>query len=57
MSQEALLAKHLILCVWSKTAVFWAVTVKNVVFLDMTPCGYSKKDRRIGGTYHFHGKG
>jgi hypothetical protein len=28
--------------------VFTAVTVKNVVFLDLTPCG-SFKNRRFGG--------
>jgi hypothetical protein len=31
--------------------VFTAVTMKNAVFWDVTPCG-SCKNRRFGGTYH-----
>jgi hypothetical protein len=31
--------------------VFMAVTMKNGVFWDVTPCG-SCKNRRFGGTYH-----
>jgi hypothetical protein len=30
-----------------------AVTMKNVVFRDITPCG-SSKNRRFGGTYRLH---
>jgi hypothetical protein len=30
-----------------------AVTMKNTVFWDVTPCG-SCKNRRFGGTYHLH---
>jgi hypothetical protein len=33
-----------------------AVTVKNTVFWDVTPCG-SCKNRRFGGTYRFHPEG
>jgi hypothetical protein len=44
--------------VGSKTAVFWdiftVVTMKDVVFWDMTPCGCSKKNGCFGGTYHLH---
>jgi hypothetical protein len=32
--------------------VFTAVTIKNVVFWDVTPCG-SCKNRRFGGTWRF----
>jgi hypothetical protein len=30
-----------------------AVTMKNAVFWDVTPCG-SCKNRRFGGTYRLH---
>jgi hypothetical protein len=33
--------------------VFTAVTMKNGVFWDVTPCG-SCKNRRFGGTLHLH---
>jgi hypothetical protein len=33
--------------------VFRAVTMKNAVFWDVTPCG-SFKNRRLGGTYRLH---
>jgi hypothetical protein len=33
-----------------------AVTKKNAVFWDMTPCG-SCNSRRFGGTYHLHHQG
>jgi hypothetical protein len=36
--------------------VFTAVTMTNVVFLDVTPCG-SCKDRRFGGTYRLDHQG
>jgi hypothetical protein len=43
--------------VGSMNAVFWdifkAVTMKDVVFLDKTPCGYSKRNRRFGGSIPF----
>jgi hypothetical protein len=34
--------------------MFTAVTMKNGVFFDVTPCG-SCKNRRFSGTYRFHG--
>jgi hypothetical protein len=44
----------------SNNALFWGVftadTMKDVVFLDMTPCGYSKF-RRFGEIYHLHLQG
>jgi hypothetical protein len=33
--------------------VFTAVTMKNAVFWDVTPCG-SYKNGRFGGTYRLH---
>jgi hypothetical protein len=33
--------------------VFMSVTMKNVVFWDITPCG-CYKNRRFGGTHHLH---
>jgi hypothetical protein len=36
--------------------VFTAVTMKNAVFWDMTPCR-SCVNRRFGGTYHLHLQG
>jgi hypothetical protein len=36
--------------------VFTTVTMKNVVFWDVTPRG-SCKNRRLGGTYHLHHQG
>jgi hypothetical protein len=33
-----------------------AVTMKNTVFWDVTPCD-SCKSRRFGGTYRFHHQG
>jgi hypothetical protein len=36
--------------------VFTAVTMKNVVFWDVTPYG-SCKNRRFGGTYRLHHQG
>jgi hypothetical protein len=36
--------------------VFTAVTMKNAVFWDVTPCG-SCKNRRFGGTHHLHLQG
>jgi hypothetical protein len=36
--------------------VFMAVTMKNVVFWDLTQCG-SRKNRRFGGPYHPHNEG
>jgi hypothetical protein len=33
-----------------------AVTMKNGIFWDVTPCG-SCKNRRFGGTYQFHQQG
>jgi hypothetical protein len=36
--------------------VFTAVTKKNVIFWDVTPCG-SCKNRRFGGTYRLHHQG
>jgi hypothetical protein len=30
--------------------------MKNAVFWDVKPCGYYK-NRRFGGTYHFHHQG
>jgi hypothetical protein len=33
-----------------------AVTMKNVVFWDVPPCG-SCKNRLLGGTYHLHLQG
>jgi hypothetical protein len=36
--------------------VFTAVTMKNVVFWDVTPCG-SSKSRRFGGTCRLHHQG
>jgi hypothetical protein len=35
--------------------VFTAVTRKNAVFCDVTPCGCCK-DRRLGGSYRLHHK-
>jgi hypothetical protein len=32
------------------------VTMKNAVFLDVTPCGRCK-NRRFGGTYRLHHQG
>jgi hypothetical protein len=31
--------------------IFPAVTMKDVVFWNSTPCGCSKKNRRFGGAY------
>jgi hypothetical protein len=36
--------------------VFMAVTMKNVIFWDVTPCG-SCKNRRLGGTCGLHHQG
>jgi hypothetical protein len=36
--------------------VFTAMTVKNAVFWDVTPCG-SCKNERFGGNYHFYHQG
>jgi hypothetical protein len=36
--------------------IFTAVTTKNVVFWDVTPCGSCTK-RRFGGTYSLHYQG
>jgi hypothetical protein len=36
--------------------VFTAVTMRNAVFWDVTPCG-SFTDRRFGGTYRLHCQG
>jgi hypothetical protein len=36
--------------------VFTAVTMKNVVVWNVTPCG-SYKNRRFGGTWRFHYQG
>jgi hypothetical protein len=36
--------------------VFMAVTMKNVGFWDVTPCGCCK-NRRFGGTYRHHHEG
>jgi hypothetical protein len=36
--------------------VFTAVTMKNAVFWDVTPCG-SCKNRRFRGTQHLHHQG
>jgi hypothetical protein len=42
------------ICVFHVTfEVFTAVTMKNGVFLDVTPCG-SCKNRRFGGTYRIY---
>jgi hypothetical protein len=45
---------------WNKKSerfeVFTAVTMKNAVFWDVTPCD-SCKSRRFGGTYRFHHQG
>jgi hypothetical protein len=35
---------------------FMAVTMKNAVFWDVTPCG-SCKNRRLEGTYRLHHQG
>jgi hypothetical protein len=39
-----------------KIEVFTAVSKKDVVFGDVTPCG-SCKNRRFGGTHHLHHQG
>jgi hypothetical protein len=39
-------------CIDVKFEVFTAVTMKNGVFWDVTPCG-SRKNRRFGGTLIF----
>jgi hypothetical protein len=39
-----------------KFEVLTAVTMKNAVFWDVTPCGYCKNGR-FGGTYRLHHKG
>jgi hypothetical protein len=39
--------------VYVRFEVFTAVTVKNAVISDVTPCG-SYKNRRFGETYRLH---
>jgi hypothetical protein len=36
--------------------IFMAVTMKNAIFWDDTPCG-SSKNRRFGGMYRLHHQG
>jgi hypothetical protein len=42
---------HDLLQGYVRSEVFTAVTMKNALFLDVTPCG-SCKNRRFGGTFH-----
>jgi hypothetical protein len=39
--------------IYVRFEVFTAVTMKNGVFLDVTPCG-SCKNQRFGGTWHLN---
>jgi hypothetical protein len=49
---EGLVLKH----GYVRFEVFTAVTTKNAVFWDVTPCD-SCKNRCLGGTYHIHHQG
>jgi hypothetical protein len=48
--------KYVQLCLSCKIGDFTAVTMKNAVFWDVTPCGYCK-NRCLRRTYRFHRQG